>query len=99
MTYLVDFAVFMGIGLLSDRVAFSEMRHTASSFWPVECTTYKATLFPRILPLPVGAALSAYAAGPDMNAQNLIGLGLMVTPVLLLCVAIFRQWYATRPRR
>ncbi|MGT2516695.1 hypothetical protein ACVOMT_23130 (plasmid) [Sphingomonas panni] len=99
MTYLVDFAVYMAIGALSDRVAFSEMRRTASSFWPVECTTYKATLFPRTLPLPVGAALSAYAPGPDMNALNLIGLGLMLTPVLLLCVAIFRQWYAARPRR
>jgi purine-cytosine permease-like protein len=99
VTFLVDFSAFMAIGLLSDRVAFSEMRRAASSVWPFECTTYKATLFPRILPLPVGAALSAYARGPDVNALNLIGLGLMVAPVLLLCVAIIRQWYAARPRR
>lgn len=99
MTFLVDFAAFMAIGILVDRVAFSELRRTGSSFWPVESTTYKATLFPRIVPLPVGAALSASAPGPDMNALSLIGLGLMVTPVLLLCVAVFRQWYAARPRR
>jgi len=89
VTFLVDFAAFMAIGLLVDRAAFSEMRRTASSFWPTKGTTYKATLFPRIAPLPIGAALSAYAPGPDMNAVSLTGLALMVMPVLLLCVAIF----------
>jgi len=99
VTFVTDFAVYAAIGLLVDRVAFSELRRLASSSRAIKDSSYISTLFPRITPMPIGAALSAYAPGPDVDVLNLTGLALLVTPVLLLCVSIIRQWYTARPRR
>ncbi len=41
---LLDFVAFATIGLVVDRVAFSQLRHTGASFWPPKTVSYKATL-------------------------------------------------------
>jgi hypothetical protein len=98
MTLLLDLVAFAAIGLVVDRVAFSQLRHTAASFWPSKTVSYKATMFPRMFLLPVGAALSAYAKDRGPEFLSLAGLTLILAPTAILFVRFVREWYQARPR-
>jgi hypothetical protein len=98
MTYVLDFMAFAAIGLILDRVAFSQLRHAAASFWSSSNVNYRDTLFPRMILLPVGAALSAYAKGPDFGLLSVAGLILILGPLAILILQLFREWYRARPR-
>jgi hypothetical protein len=99
MTFVIDFLVLTTIGLAADRVAFAQLRHTAESFWPLANVSYRATAFPRLFLLPAGAALAAYAKGPEFNILNVTGVILLVAPVVILSLKVIREFYRDRPRR
>lgn len=95
---LLDFVAFATIGLVVDRVAFSQLRHTGASFWPPKTVSYKATLLSRMFLLPVGAALSAYAKDREPDFVSLAGLTLILAPIAILFARFIREWYQARPR-
>jgi len=81
-----DFLIFLVGALFFDRVGFSQLKNTAGMFRSVEDSfTYRSVAFPRLVILPVAAALFAYSrhanAGSTVAAIAGIALGLGVLMV------------------
>jgi hypothetical protein len=98
MAFLMHFLALSALGLVLDRVAYRGLKETAGSFWPVtDAVPYSATVMPRMVLLPIGAAILALTHGSEPSLVSLTGLTLCVLPTGLLCLKVIRGWLSQGP--